>query len=367
MLFYPNASYILPMTTVRRERRLPPDVTNGEVLVREGQRVDSNTPILRGARSSMYRIVSLLAPLGVRRAEDIDPGWIRVAERDSAEVGQVLAQRGTGRRARKVLAPVDCIVMRIEPGRLILQANPEEIELKAIVPGTVTSIRGRTAIQIEGVGALIQCAWGNGHSSFGIYKEEPEGGLQTLADEQLLTTFRNQILLTRKPISAQTFVIAKQQEVSAIIAPSMASSLRPVAQRTPIPVILTEGFGAQQMSEIVYNLLKNNLGRQTAIDASEPARWSSDRPEIFIPLASGGSLPPAPAKDQPLLVGSMVRMARAPLAGLAGRVKRIVETPQNVENGLRLAGVEVQLTDGRTVFVPVANIEMLGRASDNKS
>ncbi len=214
---------------------------------------------------------------------------------------------------------------------------------------------------IESSGVLIQGAWGNGRSAYGLYTEEPEGGLQTLADEQLLTTLRGQLLLLTRPLTRDVLTIARQQDVIGIIAPSMSSALRTVALDSPIAVILTEGFGEQQMSQIVYNLLLDNRGRQTALDAVEPSHWTSDRPEIFIQLPSSGSQPPE--HDQPLAAGTMVRLARAPYAGLTGTVRRVIDTPRALENGLRLAGAEIQLTGGKVVFAPIANIELLGRSS----
>jgi hypothetical protein len=366
MPFYPNSNYIVPMATIRRDRRLPPDVTPIEVVVTEGVRVDPTTLVLRGARAGAYRIVPLLAPLGVKRADEILPEWVHIVEGDIVREDQVMIQRGTGRRAKKVLAPADSIVTRIEPDQLILRANPEEVEIRAIYSGTVTAVRGKREVQIEAVGALIQCAWGNGRSVFGIYKKEPDGGLQSLAQEELLTTFRGQVLLTVNPITSQVLQLARKQEVAGIIGPSMSSDLRSAALEISIPVILTEGFGAQKMSEIVYNLLRDNMGRQAAVDAVEPMRFSSELPEIFIPLPSGGSLPPMPERNQALVAGAMVRITRAPRAGIAGRVKRVIETPQVLDNGLRVAGAEVQLANGQTAFVPLGNLEMLGRALDGR-
>ncbi len=141
MPFYPNAHFILPLTTIWRERRLPPDATPLDVLVQEGQqRVEADTPVLRGARSSSYRIVSLREPLGLKPTGEIDPTWVRVAVGDHVEAGDTLAQRGGGRRARRAIAPVDGLVVRVVPDRLILQANPEEIEIRAIAPGSVAAV-----------------------------------------------------------------------------------------------------------------------------------------------------------------------------------------------------------------------------------
>jgi len=96
MPFYPNATFILPFTTIRRERQLPPYVTAPEVLVTQGQRIEADEVVLRGARSGTYRVVPMLAALGVKRAEDIDPEWLRVQVGNNVMMEQILAQRGTG-------------------------------------------------------------------------------------------------------------------------------------------------------------------------------------------------------------------------------------------------------------------------------
>jgi len=194
---------------------------------------------------------------------------------------------------------------------------------------------------------------------------EPGEGIESLGESAIMSEFRTVALVSPRSIQSHTlFKIAADLELSALIAPSMHVDLRETALRQTIPVILTEGFGNQPMSEVVYNLLTHNSGRPALIDATEPKRWSSDRPEIVIPLPSGGIAPPTPEADQALVEGAFVRITRAPLAGMAGRVRRLVETPRPVENGLRLSGAEVQLTSGQTVFVPLANLEMLGRSVD---
>ena len=366
MPFYPNATFILPFTTIRRERQLPPYVTAPEVLVTQGQRIEADEVVLRGARSGTYRVVPMLAALGVKRAEDIDPEWLRVQVGNNVMMEQILAQRGTGRRAQRVLAPVNGLVARIDPERIILQADPEEIEITAIAPGVVTAINGKRSVQIESSGALIQGAWGNGRSAFAQFVEEPQGGLQTLVDETLLTTYRKQILLLAHPLTRDLIRIAQQQEVAGVVAPSMSANLRQFALDSTIAILLTEGFGEQQMAQIVYNLLRDNLNRQMALDAAEPSQWDSKRPEIFIPLPIGGAVPAAPSIAQALAVGALVRLTRAPLEGMIGTVKRVIETPRAVENGLRLAGADVQIAPGKTVFAPIANIELLGRAPDGR-
>ncbi len=363
MSFYANANLILPITTVRRERLLPADTTTPELMAQQGQRVEADDVLIRGARAGRYRIIPLLKPLRVRRAADLKSEWIRVQPGDIMETGQVLAQRGTGRRAPRVTVPVDCIVTRVEADRVIVQENPKLVEVYATFPGTVTAVRGRAAVQIESYGALLQGAWGNGRRTFGFYVAEPEGGLKSLADETLLTTLRGQILWLNRAIVASDLSVAEQQEVKGIIAPGMPADLIDAALASPLTIFLTDGFGAQRMAEIGYNLLRDNLKRQAALDARLPAR-DALRPELFVPLQSGGAPPPMPIVDKPLAPGMMVRIARVPYAGAVGKIVRIADLPRPVDNGLRLPGADVALPGGQVVYIPVANLETLGRASE---
>ena len=360
MPYYPDHTFILGLTTIRRERRLPPSAL-GHATARDGSHVEAQDIVLTGSLPGDFMIVDALEPLGLKKAEQLTEEMINVQAGNTVEKGRVLAQNGK----RMLRAPVNALIAQVDNGQIILQANPVHIDIEAMCPGEITSVRGNTEVLLETVGALIQCAWGNGKRAYSQYKMEPEGGIETMPDDSMLSQFRNNAVILNHPIqSFKTFSVAVVQEMTAIVAPSMRADLREMALRQPIPIILTEGFGDLQMSDLVYNLLRDNVGRPAMYDASEPERWSPNRPEIVIPLPYGGSLPPSPETDQPLTEGAQVRMRRAPYPGMSGRVRRLVDTPRAVENGLRLPGAEVQLSDGRTVFVPLANLELLGRAAD---
>jgi hypothetical protein len=366
MPYYPQHRFILGLTLVRRERRLPSGAI-GEVMVQDHVPVEANTVVLRGAVSGEFLILNALEPLGLRRPDELTEDLFIAKSGDVVDRGQVIAQKGEGRRAKTLKAPIRAVLSRIEyeSGRVILQVNPEPVEVAAMCPGMVTSVRGTNEVLIETSGALIQCAWGNGKSAYSQYRVEPEEGIESLDSNSLLQQWRGTAIIMKKPIlSSKVFSIAAELEMTGIIAPSMRSDLREAALRQQLPVILTEGFGDQQMSEMVYNLLLDNQGRPALIDATEPERWSSSRPEIIIPLPSGGALPPTPEANLPLAEGSVVRITRSPYAGMSGRVRRISDIPRAVGNGLRLPGADVQLSSGRTVFVPLANLELVGRLGD---
>ncbi len=365
MPYYPEHTFVIGLTTIRRERRLPPGAMGSEVMVKEGMRIEAADTVLRGTAPGHYLILKALGPLGLRHADDLNEDVLHVQVGDRVERGAIIAARGRGRGAKTIKAPTDGVIARIEDGEIILQANARPVEVQAMCPGEITSVRGTSEVLLETVGALIQCAWGNGKQVYSVYKAEAPEGIEALQGDSLLQQYRATALVMTHPIqSSLVFNVALEQEITGIIAPSMHADLREAALRQTIPLILTEGFGEQKMSEIVYNLLRDNLGRPAMINAVEPERWSSSRPEIIIPLPSGGSLPPAPEMDRPLAEGALVRMTRAPLAGVAGRVLQVADMPRTVENGLRLPGAEVQLSSGRTVFVPLANLELVGRSVD---
>ncbi|MCC7452009.1 MAG: hypothetical protein IT324_31680 [Anaerolineae bacterium] len=366
MPYYPEHSFILGLTTIRRERRLPPGAVNGEIMVRDRHRVEAPTEVLiRGAVSGDYVILDIRKPLGLRPGDELSPSLFQVQPGNVVTKGTPLAVRGEGRRAKAVKAPVDAVVARIDGDQIILQANPEQVEVTAMCPGEVTSVRPPNEVLLETTGALLQCAWGNGKRAYTTFRLEPDEGIESMKGNPLMAQFRSTgILMPRQIQSTAVFSAALDQEITAIIAPSLRSSLREAALRQTIPIILTEGFGDQRMSEAVYNLLAANQGRPALIDATEPERWSSHRPEIIIPLPTGGTRPKAPDAEQALAEGTPVRITRAPYAGLSGVVQRISPSPRTIENGLRVPGADVQLSSGKIVFIPLANLEMLGRAGD---
>jgi hypothetical protein len=62
---------------------------------------------------------------------------------------------------------------------------------------------------------------------------------------------------------------------------------------------------------------------------------------------------------RPLEVGARVRLARPPYVGAMGQVVAVPALSQETPIGTRVAGAEVRLEDGRKVFAPYVNMELL--------
>ncbi|MFQ3536094.1 MAG: hypothetical protein SNJ58_09455 [Aggregatilineales bacterium] len=365
MPYYPETTVVLGSTRIIRQYRLPPNAI-GRVEVNDGSTVAPDTVLLAGTIPSEVIFLDAVKLLGLRSADQITEEMLQVPVGEVYESGVPLLVNGRGRRAKKVITPKRARFAHFEAGRVLLQTDPQPVAVYALMEGRVNSTsEGR--VVLETGGALIQAAWGNGGASYGALafaKEESTLERLGLEDEE----DSGQIVVLDESIqSAAIFKEAAQKRWRGLIAPSMSSALRDQARRLGIPLILTEGFGNLPYSDIVYNLLENNRGRFTTVDAVEPSVWRSERPEIVIPTGPSSRLR-LPEVNLPLVAGATIRVTRLPYMGRIAKVLNLPESPVTMENGLRVAAAEVQFSDNSEIaFVPLANVELIGRPLDAPS
>jgi hypothetical protein len=355
--YYPDQTTILQMTTIRRERLLPPDVL-GEVVVAENERVQPVDIVARGVRTAQYAILDLSA-----FADPDDPAVLR--DRLKVELGQqvragdvLIAEGARGRTV--VRSPATGYAAQLVDNRLVIRAGTSEITIRAQVRGVVSRLMGNRGVLLETTGGLVQAAWGNGKFQLGMLKMEPSGGLSKLEIDEFANEWRGALVVTRDPLTKLALAKADAQGLGGVIAPSMPTDLRKIALKLKIPIMLTEGFGSERMSRIAFNVLDSYTGRQASLNARLPDRWQPDRPEVIIP-ALAEEKAAAPARNEPLREGSEVRIIRPPHAGIVGKVRALPEATRLLENGLRSSVAEVTLPSGRTVTVPLVNLELFGR------
>ncbi|HRE47208.1 MAG TPA: hypothetical protein PLD47_05735 [Aggregatilineales bacterium] len=360
-MYYPAQTLVLGATVIRKERAFPPGAS-GKAQVRQGAPVQPDTVVLSGSQPGDFVILDALAALGINDPSLISQDVLQVRPGERIQDGQPIFSLGSGRREKVMSSPIPAVFIRLDGTNVILRRDPVDVEVRALLPGSISSVKGETSVTVETIGAFVQGGWGNGKEAYATLTLEPEGGIESLAggDDMVQRVQGTAIILTKPITSLSVFTIAQNRELAALVAPSMPSALREIALRQPFPVLLTEGFGDHPMSEIVYNVLRGNANRPAGIDARTSGRWSLARPDITVPLSTTAK-PPAPEINQPVVVGAKVRLTRAPHAGHSGRVYRLPTSPRPLENGLLALGAEVQLTSGEVVFVPLANLELLGR------
>lgn len=371
MNFYPSHRILLEDTRIVRKHALPPGMV-GDVLIEEGEIAPANHLLVAGTRPSDYRIIDVAGPL------KIDPEDDNALKKILAvEVGQPV-DAGTSlvdsRRHRRKLpkVPADSVVLLVEHGYVILQVNPEVVEVHATFRGMVTAVEPRRGVTLEAQGTQLQCAWGNGRLATSSFEFEPGvdfgGGKSTkqglsdlLGDDMTLSPYRGKVVILLRSLNEIDLVVVEQQELAGIVAPSAPVNLREKAMQLKVPVILTEGFGKVNPTMRLYELLLAKRGNQAVFDAIIPDLRHNTRPEIIIPVGLARPEKQRPQVTKPLEVGMLVHVRRAPYAGRLGEITQLPELPIKIENGLRTACAHLRLQSGERVIVPLANLDSVGQ------
>lgn len=354
LTFYPSEARVTPLTLIQVERVLPDE---GEVMVHTGQRVEPSDVVARVHQTQDFRILDVARSLGVQKSQV--KRFMLKSVGDAVEARHVIALR-SGFPRRRVVAPVKGEILAIGNGRVLLKVEPELIEVRAYVKGTVASVSpGRGAV-IETPGAIAQGAWGCGGEAFGVLRVMADKPDEPLRAKAIDVAAHGAIVVGGGWVDAAALEQAQQLQVRGLIVGSLEGELRAQAEAMPFPIILTEGFGRIPMAEPIFSLLKGNNGREASVRAETRARFGVTRPEVLIPLPSESRLSPPPPAGAPLAVGVRVRAIRPPYLGAVGVVESLPDKMQRLENGVRVHGALVRLTGNpEAVFVPYANLELL--------
>jgi hypothetical protein len=356
-MYYPQQRYTSELAAIRRQALLPEGAI-GNIQAETGQIVDIRDTVARGLIPARHVIVYAADELGVR-PEQVT-GLMLVNLRGRVEAGQAIAGKDAA-RGKRVFAPINGVVIAVEEGRIIIQEMPQMIKLDAGVRGRVVDVIAGRGVTIESRGAILQGAWGNGRNIIAVIRLEPErGGLDTISVDTLDTTYKNEIVITRTPLTETGLGIAVARNFAGIIAPSMSANLVETVLKADFAVMLTEGFGQMLMNPSTVHLLSQFNGAQGMLDAAQPQRFTERRAELIINRPVTGRLIDTTATPQPLEVGTRVRVTRDPYQGVLGTVVELPHNPLLLDNGLCVKCAVVELMAGEYVHIPLANLELGG-------
>ncbi|MCS7282401.1 MAG: KOW motif-containing protein [Anaerolineae bacterium] len=354
MRVYTPSVVVSPLVLIRRERRLP---APGDILVREGDRVEAVQIIGQAFVPGEFRILNLAEALGVsRRAVQ---RYLKVKPGQEVRRGDVLAARG-GLSPRVCRAPMEGTVTGIGGGRLILEAPAQVVEVRAGCPGLVRRVIPREGVILQVSGALIQGAWGNGQEEFGVLRLLTDSRDKPLRARHVDASCRGAILVAGLLNDEEALQQAVEIQVRGIIVGGLAPELLDRALAVPFPVVTTEGIGPIPMSEPAFRLLSTYNGREAALDGRIHQGRDRRRPEIIIPLPAEPKMDALQFQPVPLRVGDTVRIIRAPHRGRTGIVKEILPTAARGATGSHLPAAKVQvLGEEEPLVVPIFNLEVL--------
>lgn len=353
MKYFTRLTVVQPLTRIRRERLLP---QNGEVVVRVGQDVSPMQVVARTALETDFYVVPASERLGVTPEEL--PQYLLVDEGTVVNQGMVLAERKQLLRRKTVTSPVDGVVADLSGGRIILKQTLDWLELRAMLKGrVVSSISVDRGVVVETSGSLIQAVWGSGQEGYGIIKMVSETADAALSIDQLNGDIAGRILVAGRVDEPDVLARAEENGVHGLIAGSMPASICQLATSLSFPVILTDEIGTHPMAQPIFQLLQKSEDREASLFGQQQDHWGN-RPEIVIPLEAGPGLE-APPLNKPIAVGQTARILRQPYTSQVGQIIRVYRHAQTTPIQTRAHGADVRLTDGRVVYVPNANFDII--------
>jgi hypothetical protein len=349
-MYYPFETQVTPLMNVRRERMLP---VSGEVLVQIGERVEPTQVVAQANLPGDFRVLSVAHLLGTSAAKI--KKYMRVKVGDEVRRGQILAKR----RSRVVKSPIAGVLASSGGGRVLVETPPTPFELRAYIRGSVTNVLQSRGIVIETTGAVIQGAWGGGGESFGVLKKLARSPDRPLRAREIDPSCHGTIVIGGAKLDAAVLERAQELQVRGIVTGGIPPELIPEVNRSPIPVVATEGIGTIPMSEPFFQLLTTNDGREASISGQVKSRWGIVRPEIIITLPAESLPADQTMAGMPLTVGAQVRVVRAPYLGQVGTVVKLFDHPRHIETDARVRGAEVDIGQEEPVFIPLMNLEAL--------
>jgi len=369
---------VIPNAMARIERRLP---YPGEVLVRQGSRVEPEDIVAQTLKPEQPQIINVARSLG------IPPSQVYRAMRrevhNKVEAGQVLA-RAAGIVGRNCLAPVSGMIADIdsETGYVTIAPDPAEYTLQATVRGIVMEVIPYEGVVIEAPSAQAYGVFGIGDDRSGVLRLLATDPGDIVKPEQIDARSAYAILICGAGISAAALRRAVQEQVRGIIvggidetelrdflgwadARSWQTGLHswqwPSPLSTPDPkltILVTEGFGARPMNAATFDLLSAQDRQEALIEGVTRLRRPLRRPRVVIPLTRSSSVQVEPPRPS-LRPGASVRLLDNDHLGQIAQVRNVPSAPRRVASRAVVAAVEVVGDDGVALWLPRTCVEVI--------
>ncbi|MDH7477802.1 MAG: hypothetical protein QHH17_05415, partial [Candidatus Bathyarchaeota archaeon] len=297
-------------------------------------------------------------------------------EGDTVTKGELLAKHSSlfGLINKKVFAEVSGVVERINEltGHLTIREPPKNVEVKAYIKGKVDDVIPKEAAIIGTYAAFIQGIIGFSGERFGELKIAVSNPEQVLDANMITENDSGKIVVGGSLVTYEALEKARKVKVNGIVVGGARMEDLENILKTRIGVaitgreeidftlILTEGFGKLPMSENTFRILKENEGKIAAINGTTQVRAGVLRPEIIIPLeVSERCRGEKELEEGKMKVGSIVRIIRFPYFGAVGKVVELPIELNKIETESLVRVVKIELSDGRKVLVPRANVEII--------
>jgi hypothetical protein len=198
---------------------------------------------------------------------------------------------------------------------------------------------------------------GNGQVDSGqlsVLAKTPEHEIKS---SDLDVSSRGAVVLAGYCNEPEVFKAIEELALHGLILGSMEARLIPLAAKSPVPIIVLEGFGRRPIGAVSHKLLVSLERRDVALNAENWNVLTGIKPEAFFPAAVPSSVTPAPDFIS-FDVNQRVRIIRPPHAGEMGvvdEIRGITAFP----GGLRARAALIRLENGEDAIIPLVNLEVL--------
>jgi hypothetical protein len=356
---------------VNKERSLP---IEGEVLVKVGDKVDFDSVVARTEIPGEADFLHVSETLGIDPSDVKEFMLKKVGE--NFEKGELLAEYVAfwGLIKKYVHAPFSGYVENISglTGQVIIRQNNIPIEIDSYVKGEVIKVLPKKGAVIETTAAFVQGIFGIGGENHGELVVAGSSPDEILTEDKIHPEHKGKIILGGSLITGEAYLKAIEIGVKGVIVGGMGIEDLIVIlgedigvaitgeEKIDITVIITEGFGELSMAQRTFELLSSMEGRMASINGATQIRAGVLRPELIIPYDDPNVVEDYSEEfSDGMRKGSVLRVIREPYFGEITRVTDLPVELQKVETGSLVRVVELQLSDGRIVTVPRANVEII--------
>lgn len=283
-------------TVVRKERRLP---TEGEVLVKPGDKVEPGTVVARGVvENPDVRELMIYASLGVN--PDMVKNYMLKTTGDDVNKDEVIAiyRSFFGMSTKVARSPIDGRIESLSSvtGRAIIRGHPIQMEVKAHLPGEVVDVIEGEGAVVETRAAVLQGAFGLGGEATGELVFAVDSADVPLTSEEIKAELQGKVVVGGSVATVNALRAAAKNGVSALIVGGVDQKDLTEFLGYEIGVgvtgdedfgftlIITEGFGVNPMDQTRFSLLKRHEGRLACVDGTTQIRSRIQRPEVVVPL-----------------------------------------------------------------------------------
>ncbi len=295
---------------------------------------------------------------------------------DEVKRGEIIAKKGdmAAYYTRTSKSPVSGVITNInyQTGFVTISRPFKEVVVRAYLQGRVASIIPHRGAVVEAPAVRLTGIFGVGKERHGELRVVVDGPADILGPDKITPECEGKILVAGSMATNEAVSKALDLGVAGIIA-GTASYLNIVQslgvklgvgitgqEEIGMTLILMEGFGHLEMRADVFNVLKAMEGRLACINGATQIRAGAIRPEVVVPFPDySGEFADAEELSEDLVLGQPVRVINDPYFGAKGVVAELPRLPETIESEAKVPVAVIELTDGRKVSVPRANVEAL--------